>query len=144
MLTQRIMGLDVGEKTIGVAVSDLLGLTAQGVEVVARKSLKQDLARIAVLIEQYNVGQIIVGLPKSLNNTLGPQAEKVQNFVAQLQKVIRTPVDYVDERYSTSIAQKSLLEGDVSRSKRKLVVDKIAAQIILQGYLDRMQRALKG
>lgn len=138
------MGLDVGEKTIGVAVSDLLGLTAQGVEVVARKSLKQDLARVAVLIEQYNVGQIIVGLPKSLNNTLGPQAEKVQNFVAQLQKVIKTPVDYVDERYSTSIAQKSLLEGDVSRSKRKLVVDKIAAQIILQGYLDRMQRALKG
>lgn len=144
MLTHRIMGLDVGDKTIGVAMSDLLGLTAQGIEVVARKSLKQDIARLTTLIEQHNVGHIVVGLPRSLSNKLGPQAEKVQEFVAHMNKSIKLPLDYVDERYTTSIAERSLIEVDMSRNKRKQIIDKVAAQIILQSWLDRMQRANKG
>lgn len=144
MLTERIMGLDVGEKTIGVAVCDLLGLTAQGVEVIARKSLKQDIGRLKELITEYTVGKLVVGLPRSLNNTLGPQAEKVTDFVASVHKHVVIPVEYVDERFTTTIAQRSLLEADVSRAKRKQVVDKLAAQIILQSYLDRMQRTNKG
>ncbi len=140
MVVPRSLGLDVGDKTIGVAVSDRLGLTAQGVEVIARKNIKLDLQRLKELIDGLSVQQVIVGLPRSLNNTLGPQAEKVENFVAQFKKKIDIPVIMVDERFSTSIAERSLLEGDVSRRKRKQVVDRIAAQVILQGYLDRMQR----
>ena len=138
------MGLDVGDKTIGVAMSDMLGLTAQGIEVIVRKNLKQDIARLTTLIEQHNVGHIVIGLPRSLNNKLGPQAEKVQEFVAQMQKSIHLPSDYIDERFTTSIAERSLIEVDMSRSKRKQVIDKVAAQIILQGWLDRMQRTNKG
>ena len=138
------MGLDVGDKTIGVAVSDLLGFTAQGVEVVVRKSLKQDIARLTTLIEQHSVGHIVVGLPRSLNNKLGPQAEKVQEFVSHMHKSINLPLDYIDERFTTTIAERSLLEVDMSRGKRKQVIDKVAAQIILQSWLDRMQRTNKG
>ena len=138
------MGLDVGDKTIGVAMSDLLGLTAQGVEVVVRKNIKQDIARLATLIEQHNVGHIVVGLPRSLNNKLGPQADRVQEFVAQMHKTIKLPLDYIDERFTTSIAERSLIEVDMSRTKRKQVIDKVAAQIILQSWLDRMQRTNKG
>ncbi|MDP3486807.1 MAG: Holliday junction resolvase RuvX [Bacillota bacterium] len=144
MLTHRVMGLDVGDKTIGVAMSDLLGLTAQGIEVIARKNLKQDIARLRTLIEQHNVGHIVVGLPRSLNNKLGPQAEKVQEFVAYMHKSINLPSDYIDERFTTSIAERSLIEVDMSRIKRKQIIDKVAAQIILQSYLDRMQRTSKG
>lgn len=144
MLTHRIMGLDVGDRTIGVAMSDMLGYTAQGIEVVARKNLKQDIARLSTLIKEHNVGHIVVGLPRSLNNKLGPQAEKVQEFVAQMHKTIDLPLDYIDERFTTSIAERSLIEVDMSRSKRKQVIDKVAAQIILQSWLDRMQRADKG
>jgi len=140
----RTLGLDVGDKTIGVAVSDGLGLTAQGVEVVARKNIKLDLARLKELIETLEVQQVVVGLPRSLNNTLGPQAEKVEHFVTQLKKKIEIPVIMVDERFSTSIAQRSMLEGDLSRRKRKQVVDRLAAQVILQGYLDRMHRQHDG
>ena len=144
MVVPRSLGLDVGDKTIGVAVSDGLGLTAQGVEVIARKNIKLDLQRLKELIDTLSVQQVIVGLPRSLNNTLGPQAEKVESFVAQFKKKIDIPVIMIDERFSTSIAERSLLEGDVSRRKRKQIVDRLAAQVILQGYLDRMQRLRNG
>jgi putative Holliday junction resolvase len=144
MIVQRIMGLDVGDRTIGVAVSDPLGLTAQGVETIHRTNIKQDISRISELIDKLNVEQILVGLPRSLNNTLGPQAEKVQRFVAQLEKKVSIPIVTVDERFSTAVAERSLLQGDVSRQKRKQVIDKLAAQIILQGHLDRMRRRQDG
>lgn len=138
------MGLDVGEKTIGVAVSDLLGLTAQGVEVIARKSIGQDIRRILEIAESQNVDRIVLGLPRSLNNSLGPQAEKVKLFATELRKKTPAPIEFVDERFTTTIAERSLLEADVSRSKRKQVVDKLAAQLILQSYLDRMRHMVKG
>lgn len=138
------MGLDVGEKTIGVAVSDLLGLTAQGVEVIARKNLHQDLKRILDMVAHYHVQKIVIGLPRSLNNTLGQQAEKVEQFAGELGRRTGVSIEFIDERFTTTIAQRSLLEADVSRSKRKQVVDKLAAQIILQSYLDRMRHVRKG
>ena len=140
----RTMGLDVGDKTIGVAVSDPLGLTAQGVEVISRRGLKVDIARIQQLVESLAVALVIVGLPRSLNNTLGPQAEKVQEFVRQLEKRLKVPIQTVDERFTTTIAERSMIEGDISRKKRRLMVDRLAAQIILQGHLDRMHRRKDG
>jgi putative Holliday junction resolvase len=136
----RIIALDVGSKTIGVAVSDALRITAQGVEVIRRTNIKADLARVRELITQYEAVEIVVGLPRLLNNDLGPQAEKIQAFVNRLQPQIKIPVTLVDERFSTTIAQRSMIEGDVSRKKRREVVDRIAAQVILQTYLDKVGR----
>ena len=136
----RIISLDVGSKTIGVAVSDALRITAQGVEVIRRTNIKADLARVRELIAHFEAVEVVVGLPRLLNNDLGPQAEKVQAFVNRLQPQICVPVTLVDERFSTTIAERSMIEGDVSRKKRKEVVDRIAAQVILQTYLDRTGR----
>ena len=136
----RILALDVGSKTIGVAVSDALGITAQGVEVIRRTNIKADLARVRELIAQYEAVEVVVGLPRSLNNELGSQAEKVQAFVKRLQPQISVPITLVDERFSTTIAQRSMIEGDLSRKHRKGIVDKIAAQVILQTHLDRQGR----
>ena len=136
----RILALDLGSKTIGVAVSDGLGITAQGVEVIRRTNIKADLARVRELIAQYEAVEVVVGLPRSLNNELGPQAEKVQAFVNRLQPQISVPITLVDERFSTTIAQRSMIEGDLSRKHRKGIVDKIAAQVILQTYLDRQKK----
>ena len=133
----RIMGLDVGDKTIGVALSDPMGWTAQGLEVIRRKNdIQEDFQRLLEIIREYGVESILVGLPKNLNGTIGPQGEKVQAFVEQLKKEINLPVKTWDERLSTVAAEKVLLQADVSRSKRKKVIDKMAAAVILQGYLD--------
>lgn len=136
----RIMGLDVGEKTIGVAVSDPLGLTAQGVDVVRRENLDRDLSRLQELIEAYGVGEIVVGLPKNMNGTVGPRAKQCQAFASSVYERLRLPVVLWDERLTTSAAEKTLISADVSRKKRKKVVDKLAASLILQSYLDGRRR----
>lgn len=134
----RIMGLDLGKKTIGVAVSDEMGFSAQPITVIRRKGLKQDLAELAALIEQYDVTSIVLGLPRNMNGSIGPQAEKSKVFGAMLEEKFQLKIDYWDERLTTVSAERVLLEGDVSRAKRKKVIDKVAASLILQGYLDRL------
>lgn len=135
----RIMGMDYGEKTIGIAVSDPFGWTAQGVEIIRRKdenNLKESMERIKELIEQYDVKKIVLGLPKNMNNTLGVRAEKTLKFKEKLEKKFSVEVILWDERLSTKAAEHILLEADISRNKRKKVIDKMAAVYILQGYLD--------
>jgi putative holliday junction resolvase len=134
----RILALDVGSKTIGVAVSDIMGWTAQGLEVIRRKALSHDLERLQTLIKEYEVEEIVVGLPKNMNGTIGPQAVSVQEFVEQLKEVVEQPVIFWDERLSTMEAQRALIDADVSRKKRKEVIDKMAAVVILKGYLQRI------
>lgn len=136
---KRILGLDVGDKTIGVAVSDPLGLTAQGIKTIRRTGIKNDLKEMIEIIEEKNITKIVVGLPKNMNNTLGPQGEKVKKFVEKLQSKIDIDVVYQDERLSTVSATRTLIEADVSRKKRKDVVDKLAAIYILQTYLDTIR-----
>ncbi|WP_461370970.1 Holliday junction resolvase RuvX [Candidatus Darwinibacter acetoxidans] len=133
----RILGLDVGEKTIGVAVSDLMGWTAQPVQVVRRKSLTEDLAALRLLVEEYAVDRFVLGLPRRTDGSYGPEVEKIYLFAAELEREFGLPVEYWDERFSTVAAQRILLEGDVSRAKRRKVIDKLAAAVILQAYLDR-------
>ncbi len=133
----RIMGLDVGRKTIGVALSDELGWTAQGLEVIPRRGLVNDLKRLAEIIDQNKVQKVVVGLPKNMNGTLGPQAEEIQKFIGLFAKRFHIPVDTWDERLTTVAAEKMLIGADLSRAKRKKVIDKMAAVLILQGYLDR-------
>ncbi|MGI6226824.1 MAG: Holliday junction resolvase RuvX [Peptococcales bacterium] len=133
----RIMGLDVGDKRIGIAISDPLKITAQSLETLNRTTLTQDIGYLCELLKKYEVEELVVGIPKNMNGTLGPQAQKVQEFVQDLLKVKEIKVTYVDERLSTVTAEKTLIAGDVSRKKRKTVVDKIAAAVILQTHLDR-------
>ena len=131
--------MDYGTKTVGVAVSDALGITAQGVETIARKEenkLRQTLARIEELIDEYGVEEIVVGLPKNMNNTLGERAEACQEFADKLERRTGLPVVMWDERLSTVSAENVLIESGVRRENRKAVIDKIAAVFILQGYLD--------
>lgn len=138
----RIMGLDFGSKTVGVAVSDPLGITAQGVEIVRRKSenkLRQTLARLEELIEEYQVEKIVLGYPKHMNNTVGERAEKSLEFKETLERRTGLPVVMWDERLTTVEAHRALMEGDVRRENRKLYVDKLAAVFILQGYLDSVR-----
>lgn len=136
----RILGLDYGDKTIGVAVSDPFGWTAQGVEIIRRTNeneYKKSLARIAELIAQYEVEKIVLGFPKNMDNTEGPRCEKTRAFKERLEKRFQNiPVILWDERMSTIAAERSLLEADMSRAKRKNVIDKMAAVHILQGFLD--------
>jgi len=136
----RILGLDVGDKTIGVAVSDEMGWTAQGVETIKRQSLEKDFSRLQELIAQYGVTQIVVGLPKNMNGTIGPRGEGCQAFANQLAERTSLPVQMWDERLTTMAAEKMLISADVSRQKRKKVIDKMAAVLILQGYLDAKTR----
>lgn len=138
----RIMGLDFGSKTVGVAISDPLGITAQGVEIVRRKSenkLRQTLARLEELIEEYQVEKIVLGYPKNMNNTVGERAEKSLEFKEMLERRCGLPVVMWDERLTTVEAHRTLIEGDVRREDRKLYVDKLAAVFILQGYLDSVR-----
>lgn len=132
----RLMGLDVGDKTIGVAASDMLGWTAQGIETIRRTSNKADIKRLQEIIEEKEISKIVVGLPKNMNGTLGPQGEKVLSFVEKLKKKINKEIVLWDERLTTVAAEKMLISADVSRKKRKQVIDKLAAVYILQGYLD--------
>lgn len=135
----RILGLDYGAKTVGVAVSDPLGLTAQGVEIIRRKSenkQRQTLARIEELIAQYQVETIVLGFPKHMNNTVGDRAEKSLAFAEMLKRRTGLPVVMWDERLTTVEANRTLMESGVRREHRKEYLDKIAAVFILQGYLD--------
>ncbi|WP_455538226.1 Holliday junction resolvase RuvX [Terrisporobacter sp.] len=136
MLDGRIMGLDIGDKTIGVAVSDLMGLTAQGVTTIKRIGKKKDLEAIKKIIEEKQVNKIVSGLPKNMNGTIGPQGEKVQKFCELIKEETNLPIEFWDERLSTVAAERSLIEGNVRRENRKKVIDMLAAVIILQGYLD--------
>lgn len=131
------MGLDIGSHTIGVAVSDELGITAQGLKTLRRKTKEEDLKEIVTLVHQYEINKIVVGLPKNMNGTLGKQAEIVLQWIKTLNEKIQVPIVTWDERLSTVGASKVLLEADVSRKKRKKVIDKLAAVLILQGFLDQ-------
>ena len=135
------MGLDYGSKTVGVAISDPLGLTAQGIETIVRKEenkLRQTLARIEALVKEYEVEKIVLGFPKNMNNTIGERAEKSLEFKAMLERRIGIPVIMWDERLTTVEAERTLIESKVRREERKKYVDKIAAVFILQGYLDSL------
>jgi len=131
----RILCLDVGEKNIGVAVSDPLGLTAQGVSVIRRSGLKKDLDSIRQLLDKYEIEKVIMGLPLNMNGTVGKKAKEVLDFKGFLEKNISVPVLTWDERLTTAAANRTLLEADVSRAKRKKVADKLAAVFILESYL---------
>ena len=135
----RIMGLDFGSKTVGVAVSDPLGITAQGIEIVRRTSenkLRKTLARIEELVTEYEVTEIVLGFPKNMNNTIGERAEKSLAFKEMLERRTGLPVVMWDERLTTVEAERTLIENNVRRENRKQYIDKIAAVFILQGYLD--------
>lgn len=132
----RLLGLDLGSKRIGVALSDELGLTAQPLLVLERRSRAKDIQALGELIEAHQVEEVVLGLPRRMSGELGPEAEKVQVFGRLLAEATGRPVAYWDERLSTVSAERVLLQGDVSRAKRKRVIDKVAASLILQGYLD--------
>ncbi len=136
-MPKRLLGLDLGEKTIGVAVSDLLGLTAQGVETIRRQGEGKDLARLAQLLEEYDAAGFVLGYPKNMDGSIGERAQKSEKFAALLEYTFPGKQAVLwDERLTTMAAQKLLISADVRRAKRKAVVDKVAAVFILQGYLD--------
>ena len=134
----RALGLDIGDKTIGVAASDLLGLTAQGVETIRRTSTKDDIKRLRELVGQYEATKFVIGLPKNMDGTEGERCDIVKKFAAKICAAM-PEVEQVfwDERLSTVAASRSLIAADVSRRKRKQVIDKMAAVYILQGWLDK-------
>lgn len=143
----RIMGLDYGSKTVGVAVSDALQITAQGVEIVRRKQenkLRQTLARIEELIVEYEVEKIVLGFPKNMNDTVGERAERSLQFQEMLERRTGLPVVMWDERLTTVSADKAMMEAGIRRENRKEYVDSIAAALILQGYLDRCRNEAAG
>lgn len=134
---ERILGLDVGDKTIGIAVSDLLGLTAQGITTIQRDGIENDFKALKDIIDEYGIKKVVIGFPKNMNNTIGPQGEKVLKFVEEIKKRFNLEVILEDERLTTVAAERLLINGDVSRKKRKKVIDKVAATYILQTYLDK-------
>lgn len=138
----RIMGLDVGSRTVGIAISDALGWTAQGIETIKINEDAQEfgIERIDELVKQYQVSEFVVGFPKNMNNSIGPRAEASEQFAKLLTDKYNFPVTLWDERLTTMAAERMLIDADVSRKKRKLVIDKMAAVMILQGYLDRKNR----
>lgn len=135
-IKMRILGLDIGDRTIGVAVSDPLGITAQGITTIRRKNKDEDIKQLKSICDEYSVETIVSGLPKNMNGTLGPQSEKVLKFCEVIKEKIGLPIKMWDERLTTVAAHRAMLEADLSRNKRKKIVDKMAAIYILQGYLD--------
>jgi putative holliday junction resolvase len=137
----RTLGLDLGKKTLGVAVSDELGWTAQGLETIAIDEERGEygLKRLREIIDEYQVGTIVVGFPKNMNGTIGPRAEASQRFAELLKREFSLPVILWDERLSTMAAERMLIAADLSRKKRRQVIDKMAAVVILQSYLDSKQ-----
>lgn len=133
----RIMGLDVGDKTVGVAISDPLFVTAQPYETIKRRKAKFDIDRIEEIINDKEISLIVVGLPKNMNNTIGPQSMKVMSFVDLIKKRIDIDIFYEDERLTTVQSEAVLIDMNVRRENRKTHIDKIAASFILQSYLDR-------
>lgn len=141
----RILGLDLGKKTIGVAVSDETEITAQPVTVIKRSNYRADIEGILMICGEYSVGEIIIGLPVHMDGSMGESASRVLEFIEKLKERTDLPVRTWDERLSTMAVTKILIEGDVTRAKRKKVVDKLAAAYILQGYLDsRRGRGIEG
>lgn len=139
----RIMGLDLGSKTVGVAISDPMLITAQGIEIIRRKDenkLRQTLARIETLIEEYEVERIVLGLPKNMNGTLGERAQASLAFQEKLERRTGLPVVMWDERLTTVAADRAMMEAGIRREDRRDHVDKIAACFILQGYLDSCKK----
>lgn len=136
------MGLDVGSKTVGIAISDALGWTAQGIETIPinESAGHFGVERIRELIAEYQVSEFVVGYPKNMNNTVGPRGEASEEYAELLTETFNLPVTLWDERLTTMAAERTLIDADVSRKKRKLVIDKMAAMMILQGYLDRKNR----
>jgi putative Holliday junction resolvase len=140
----RIIALDVGDKTVGIALSDELLMTAQGLKTLERIGIRKDTSRILEIVNDYQCSVIVVGLPKKLDGTDSPQTEKVYEFKTMLENKLRSTgkneieVVFQDERFTTLMAEKVLISADVSRKKRKEVIDKQAAVLILQGYLDRL------
>ena len=137
----RILGLDYGSRTVGVAISDMMGWTAQSLETITRKEenkLRKTLARIEALVKEYEVEKIVLGYPKHMNNDAGDRCEKTESFKEMLERRTGLPVILQDERMSTASAERILMEGGVRRENRKEFVDKMAAAFILQTYLDRL------
>jgi putative Holliday junction resolvase len=138
----RVMGLDVGSKTVGIAISDALGWTAQGIETVKidESAGQFGMSRIQELVTEYVVTSFVVGYPKNMNNSIGPRGEASERFAEMLKEAFGMPVVLWDERLTTMAAERMLIDADVSRKKRKTVIDKMAAVMILQGYLDSKNR----
>ncbi len=137
--TERLIGLDFGSKTIGVAVSDALGVSAHPVGEIRRTSAARDLDAVAGYVEEYEARGVVIGLPRNMNGTLGPAAEKVLAFVERLRSRLDVSVETWDERLTTAEAERVLIEADLSRKRRREVIDRMAAVLILQGYLDNIR-----
>ena len=132
----RILALDVGTKTIGVAVSDELRISSNGVKTIQRKSIKSDMNELKEIIEEYIPAEIVVGLPYREDGSFGKRGQDIEDFSKKIGNRFKLPIIYVDESFSTVFAEKALIEADLSRKKRKKIIDKMAAVVILQGYLD--------
>jgi putative holliday junction resolvase len=139
-MRKRILALDFGQKRIGVALSDELGITAQGQPTIEVKSIHDALTRIKLFIGNYNISRIVIGLPKNMDGSLGPKSQETIRFSEILGMQTDIPITMWDERLTTKMAEQSMLEGDLSRSKRKSRIDMISAQLILQSYLDSIQK----
>lgn len=137
---KRILGLDLGQKTIGVAISDPLGFTAQGLTTIRRNNKGKDIEDLKKICDDYSVETIVIGLPKNMNGTIGPSGEIAIEFGKVVEEELKIKVEFWDERLTTVAAHKAMLEADLSRNKRKKIVDKVASTYILQGYLDRISR----
>lgn len=136
----RIMGLDVGDRRIGIAISDPMGWIAQGHSVLHRTTMEKDLNHLQKLCVELEVEKLVVGFPRNMNGTVGPRARQTEEFARQLQDCVNLPLEYWDERMTTQIAERVLIEADVSRRKRRQVIDKMAAISILQNYLDSLNK----
>lgn len=132
----RILGLDIGDRTIGLAATDLLGITAQGVGTIRRTKLKEDFEELDEIVRRLDITRFVLGMPKNMNNTLGPQGNKVKQFAAQMKKKWDIPIEFQDERLSTRVAEQMMAESSMHWKKRKALVDEVAAQLILQRWLD--------
>lgn len=137
MEQERLLGLDVGARRIGVSLSDPLGLTAQRLMVLERRTLEQDLRTVAALVSEHGVKTVVVGLPITMQGAMGEQAQWVMTFVEALRHTVSCPVQVMDERLTTVQGERSLLATDTPRKKRKQLIDQVAAQLILQAYLER-------
>ncbi len=137
----KILGLDIGEKRIGIAISDGLGITAQGLKTVKRSSADKDRKEIEEIIKEYKCTKLIVGYPRRTDGTLGPETNKITSFIEALKESVKLPVVFWDERFTTIMAERTLIEADISRTKRRKVIDKMAAVLILQNYLDSVAHA---
>ena len=139
---KRILGLDLGQKTIGVAISDPLGFTAQGLTTIRRSNKEKDIEDLRKICDDYKVETIVLGLPKNMNGTIGPSGELAMAFGKLLEEEFKIEIKFWDERLTTVAAHKAMLEADLSRNKRKKIVDKVASTYILQGYLDMISRQI--